>query len=221
MSVRSEPCDDYDEPAAVAAASCPTSRKRQRSRSRERAKTGLWGDGQDQLPGRNGMGNGCVASHQSSPPLEPLPETPRSCSFAASPLTRPSPPSKPAGDGGDACSDRLSLVEQEDVARELGHRMAFLSWRGYDESFLRLMDEVVYEDADDEKNDTHFPRDEHASVDFDARATGRVSSSSDGDVQEEEGNSEPCYVPCDPVADRVPVLVAMDEGVGDETKDLY
>lgn len=220
-SDRSDHGDDLDDPAA-AAASCPPSRKRQRSRSRERARTGLWGDGQEQLPGRNGM---VVASNRSSP-LDPLPETPRSFSLPRS-LASLSPPSKSAG--GDSCdassSDRPSLIAQEEeVARELGHREAFQSWRGHDDSLLSLMDEVMYDDDDDvllgEKNDTHSsPHDWRLALER-FRSACRVrssSSSSGGDVLEEVDDSEVCYVPCDPVADVVPV--AVDEEVDERQEE--
>lgn len=222
VSDGSDQGDDLHDPAA---ASCPTSRKRQRSRSRERARTGLWGDGQEQLSGRNGM---VVASNRSSP-LDPLPETPRS--FCPSPpraLTPPSPPSKPTCESDDASSssDRPSLIEQEEeVARELGHRQAFQSWRGHDENLLSLMDEVMYDDDVllVEKNDTHSSPDDWRLAIERFRATRRISgSSSDRDVEEEEegeeGNdSEVCYVPRDPVADRVPV--AIDEEVERQEED--
>lgn len=218
ISDRSDHGDDLYDPAA---ASCPTSRKRQRSRSRERARTGLWGDGQEQLSGRNGM---IVASNRSSP-LDPLPETPRSCcSSPPRALTPPSPPSKPTGESGDASSSshRPCLIEQEEeVARELGHRQAFQSWRGHDENLLSLMDEVMYDDDVllVEKNDTHSSPDDWRLAIERFRATGRASgSSNDQDVEqeeEEEGNdSEVWYVPCNPVADRVPI--AIDEEVEDD-----
>lgn len=218
-SNRSDHGDGLDDPAeAPASASCPTSRKRQRSRSRERARTGLWGDGQEQPPGRNGM---VVASHRGSPPLEPLPETTtRSSCCSPVPLTRPSPPPISVGKSRDASSsDRLSVVDQEEeVARELGHRMAFLSRRGHDENLLSLMDEAVYED-DVMNDDYSSPYAWQGAPEVDFRALRRVNSS--GDVvreEEEEDYSEAYRVPCDPVADRVPIAVDEEEELDEEVE---
>lgn len=91
--------------------------------------------------------------------------------------------------------------------------MAFLSWRGHDENLLKLMDEVMYDDDVDKMNDIHSsPHDWHSVVDFDLRASGLISSSG-GDVGDDGEDSEVCCVPCDPVADGVPV--AIDEEVDD------
>lgn len=202
---RTERDDSSDDSAS--AVPHTTNRKRQRSRSRERARTGLWGDGQEQ-PGRNGMGNVRVSSPR------PVPETRVISNDPSDVAPAPHAPSSSLLEsiekGGGTSSASLYLIEGEEIDdRELGHRMAFLSWRGYDEALLRVMHEIVYDDEDENVRDS--PEDDFDFREADCRDGGRSSSVAGG---------EESYVPCDPMDVRKGVDDGEPEGVNQTIPDL-
>lgn len=104
-----------------------------------------------------------------------------------------------------SCSDSLFSVEGEKVDEiELGHRISFLSSRGFDDCLLQMMHESVYDDDDlvdhSAASAVALNRSNSPSG-FDMEAEdGAVTDSSGGGVTDSEDTSEwGIYVPCEPM----------------------
>lgn len=167
--------------------------------------------------GRNGMG-----SVSPRAPLGPVPNN-RCCDFDSSvpsSQSQPLPPHSSSSNStetvGSARSGELQgketttstdggsslfLVGDEEVdERDLGHRIAFLRWRGFDENLLQIMHDSVYDDDDESDPDARRKR---CGIDGGHNDEGGSSSSS--------GSGE-CYVPCEAMdndALAAPVAVAV------------